>query len=73
MVLTLQPMGYVGEICVSGDCLSKGYLYNKEKTNNNSFVYCKDIDKRFTELVIMAFIFQMAIYHMLEELICKLN
>lgn len=43
--LTLQPMGYVGEICVSGDCLSKGYLYNKEKTDN-SFVYCKDIDKK---------------------------
>lgn len=43
--LTLQPFGYVGEICIGGDCLSKGYLYNKEKTEK-SFIYCENINKR---------------------------
>lgn len=42
--LTLQPFGYVGEICIGGDCLSKGYLYNKEKTEK-SFIYCENINK----------------------------
>lgn len=43
--LTLQPFGYVGEICVAGECLAKGYLYNKEKTDA-SFIYCSDINKK---------------------------
>ena len=42
--LTLQPFGYVGEICIAGDCLAKGYLYNKEKTEQ-SFIYCSNLNK----------------------------
>ena len=43
--LTLQPFGYVGEICIAGECLSKGYLYNKEKTES-SFIFCPNINKK---------------------------
>ncbi len=32
--LTLQPIGVVGEICISGDGLSKGYLYQSELTQD---------------------------------------
>ena len=30
--LALQPMGVIGEICISGDGLSRGYLYQPELT-----------------------------------------
>lgn len=43
--LTLQPAGYIGEICIAGDCLAKGYLYNPEKTNE-SFIHCDSINKK---------------------------
>ena len=31
MVLTLQPMGYVGEICVSGDCFIQGVFIQQRE------------------------------------------
>ncbi|WP_173968170.1 acyl-CoA synthetase family protein, partial [Flavobacterium collinsii] len=30
--LALQPVGVIGEICISGDGLSRGYLYQPELT-----------------------------------------
>lgn len=40
---TLQPINTVGEICVAGDCLSKGYINLKDKTAEK-FVYIPNIN-----------------------------
>ena len=35
--LDLQPIGVAGELCIAGDCLSRGYL-NNEKLTNERFI-----------------------------------
>ena len=47
--LELLPNGTIGELCISGDCLAKGYLNNKELTEEK-FVDWKSPDGKITRI-----------------------